>query len=82
MTEFYREFCTLLGLEASENKTRMFRAIQERVYHLYQEKKQPLVLAIDEAQYLDYNILRDLKMLLNHSYDSLNCFSLVLVGEP
>lgn len=21
-------------------------------------------------------------MLLNHSYDSLNCFSLVLVGEP
>ena len=40
------------------------------------------MLAIDEAQYLNYNILRDLKMLLNHSYDSLNCFSLVLVGEP
>ena len=45
-------------------------------------EKQPLVLAIDEAQYLNYNILRDLKMVLNHSYDSLNCFSLVLVGEP
>ncbi len=82
VTEFYREFCTLLGLEASGNKTGMFRAIQERVYYLYREKKQPLVLAIDEAQYLNYNILRDLKMLLNHSYDSLNCFSLVLVGEP
>ena len=39
-------------------------------------------IAIDEAQYLNYNILRDLKMLLKHSYDSLNCFSLVLVGEP
>ncbi len=82
VTEFYREFCTLLGLEASGNKTGMFRAIQERVYYLYREKKQPLVLAIDEAQYLNYNILRDLKMLLNHSYDSLNCFSLILVGEP
>ena len=60
----------------------MFRNIQERVYYLYKEKKQPLILAIDEAQYLSYNILRDLKMLMNYRYDSLNCFSLVLVGEP
>ena len=60
----------------------MFKAIQERVYYLYKEKKQPLILGIDEAQYLNYNILRDLKMLMNYSYDSLNCFSLILVGEP
>lgn len=59
----------------------MFHAIQERVYYLYREKKQSLLLLFDEAQYLNYNILRDLKMLLNHRYDSLNCFSLVLVGE-
>ena len=82
VTEFYRQFCDLLGLEPSGNKTQMFKAIQERVYYLYKEKKQPLILAIDEAQYLNYNILRDLKMLMNYSYDSLNCFSLVLVGEP
>lgn len=81
VTEFYREFCELLGLETAGNKTGMFRAIQARVYYLYREKKQPLVLAIDEAQYLNYNILRDLKMLLNHSYDSLNCFSLALMGS-
>jgi hypothetical protein len=29
----------------------MFKEIQERIYYLYQDKKQPLVLAIDEAQY-------------------------------
>ncbi|SDH37408.1 AAA family ATPase [Marvinbryantia formatexigens] len=52
------------------------------MYYLYKEKKQPLILAIDEAQYLNYNILRDLKMLMNYRYDSLNCFSLVLIGEP
>ena len=52
------------------------------MYYLYKEKKQPLILAVDEAQYLNYNILRDLKMLMNYRYDSLNCFSLVLVGEP
>lgn len=82
VTEFYRQLCDLLGLEACGSKVQMFRSIQERVYYLYKEKKQPLVLAVDEAQYLNYNILRDLKMLLNHSYDSLNCFSLILVGEP
>ncbi|MCD7791655.1 MAG: AAA family ATPase [Bacteroides thetaiotaomicron] len=82
VTEFYRQFCDILGVEAGGNKTAMFHAIQERVYYLYREKKQPLILAIDEAQYLNYNILRDLKMLMNYSYDSLNCFCLVLVGEP
>lgn len=53
----------------------------EAVY-LYREKKQPFVLAVDEAQYLNYSILRDLKMLMNYSYDSLNCFSLILIGKP
>lgn len=82
VTEFYRKFCEVLGLESQGNKTGIFRAIQEQVYYLYREKKQPLILAIDEAQYLNYNILRDLKMLMNHKYNSLNCFSLILVREP
>lgn len=82
VTEFYRPFFELLGLEPSGNKTQMFKAIQERVYYLYKEKKQPLILAVDEAPYLNYNILRDLKMLMKYRYDSLNCFSMVLVGEP
>lgn len=82
VTEFYRQFCDILGLEACGNKTGMFHAIQERLYYLYKEKKQPFLLAVDEAQYLNYSILRDLKMLMNYSYDSLNCFSLILVGEP
>lgn len=82
VTEFYKQFCDTLGLEGGGSKTAMFRAIQDRVYYLYREKKQPLIFAIDEAQYLSYNILRDLKMLMNYSYDSMNCFSLILVGEP
>ena len=82
VSEFYRQLCDILGLEACGSKTGMLRAIQERLYYLYKEKKQPFILAIDEAQYLNYSILRDLKMLMNYSYDSLNCFSLVLTGEP
>lgn len=80
--EFYRQLCGVLGLEARGGKASMFQAIQEQVYILYKEKRQPLFLAVDEAQYLSTGILEDIKMLMNHGYDSLNCFTLVLCGEP
>ena len=82
VSEFYREFCDRLNLEKKGGKPGMFKAIQERIYHLYKEKRRPLILAIDEAQYLNSDILRDLKMFMNFQYDSLNCFTLILCGEP
>jgi type II secretory pathway predicted ATPase ExeA len=60
----------------------MFKALQERIYHLYKEKRCPLILAIDEAQYLNSGILKDLRMLMNYQYDSLNWFIVILSGEP
>ena len=50
--------------------------------YLYKEKKQPLIVVIDEAQYLANAVLKDLKMLMNFDYDSFNCFALILSGEP
>jgi type II secretory pathway predicted ATPase ExeA len=82
VSDFYRQFCELLGLEPKGSKTTMFKSIQERIFYLYKEKRCPLILAIDEAQYLSSSILRDLKMLMNYQYDSLNCFTLILSGEP
>lgn len=79
--EFYKLFCEHLGLETNGGKTVMFHAIQDRISYLYKEKKQPLIIVIDEARYLSNAILKDLKMLMNFSYDSLNCFSLILSGE-
>lgn len=80
--EFYKLLCEELGLEPKGGKTIMFKAIQNRISYLYKEKKQPLILAVDEAQYLGNPILKDLKMLMNFSYDSVNCFTLILSGEP
>ena len=80
--EFYRQFCSVLGVEDRGGKPGMFKAIQEQVYSLYREKRQPLLLAVDEAQYLSTGILTDIKMLMNHGYDSFNCFTLVICGEP
>lgn len=81
VTEFYRQFCYVLGLPTKGGKPGMFKAIQEQIWYLYKEKHQPLLLAIDEAQYLSTGILEDIKMLMNYGYDSINCFTLILCGE-
>ena len=80
--DFYMQFCSLVGADASHKKSAMFAAIQERVFMFYKEKKRPLILAIDEAHELNAEILKDLKMIMNQKYDCVNCFSLILVGEP
>jgi type II secretory pathway predicted ATPase ExeA len=49
---------------------------------LFKEKRKPFVLICDEAHELSAAILNDLKMIMNHDFDSINCFSLVLAGEP
>jgi type II secretory pathway predicted ATPase ExeA len=80
--DFYRQFCSLVGADVSYRKSTMFDAIQERVFTLYKEKKRPLILAVDEAHELNADILKDLKMLMNQKYDHINCFTLILIGEP
>jgi type II secretory pathway predicted ATPase ExeA len=81
VVDFYRQFCAVLGIDAPYSKAAMFRAIQERLYHLFKEKRKPLLLVLDEAQKLSAAILNDLKMIMNHEYDSINCFSIALIGE-
>jgi len=80
--EFYRQFCGALGIDTPYGKPAMFKAIQDRLYHLFKEKRKPFLLIIDEAHELNNDILKDLKMILNHDYDSVNCFTIILAGEP
>ena len=82
VTEFYRQFCGVLGLDTAGARSVMFKAIQDRLYLLFKEKRRPFILAIDEAHDMDPRALRDIKMIMNHAYDSLNCFALLLIGEP
>lgn len=82
VTEFYHQFCHELGLDYGSQKAGMFRNIQERLLHLLKEKRKTFILAIDESQYLNIHILRDIKMLMNTHFDSLDCFTLILIGQP
>jgi type II secretory pathway predicted ATPase ExeA len=81
VADFYKQFCAILGVSEKGGKPAMFQAIREQVTYLYKEKRQPLLLAIDEAQYLNTGILNDIKMLMNYGYDSVNYFTLILCGE-
>ena len=67
VADFYKQLCSILGVSDKGGKTGMFKAIQEQITYLYKEKRQPLLLAIDEAQYLSTGILNDIKMLMNYS---------------
>jgi type II secretory pathway predicted ATPase ExeA len=82
VTEFYRQLCTQLGLEQSGRKTGMFKSIQDRVHYLIKDKHKTIIIAIDECQYLNTEILRDFKLIMNQEYDSMDCFALVMVGLP
>jgi len=80
--EFYRQLCAALGVDAPFGKPAMFRAIQDRLFHMFKDKRKPFMLILDEAHELSAVVLNDLKMIMNHDFDSVNCFTLALVGEP
>lgn len=82
VADFYKQLCHMLGLNDRGGKTVMFKSIQDEIYSLYKDKRRPLILAIDEAQYLSTGILNDIKMIMNCGFDSINCFTLILCGEP
>lgn len=81
-SEFYRQLCTELGLEAPFRKADMFKVVKQHMEYLAVSKKIHVIVILDEAQYLSSAILKDLKMLMNFSYDSKDCFSVVLMGQP
>lgn len=82
ITEFYRQLCDCLGLDVTSKKPAMFRSIQEYFETMSQTKKIHHIVCLDEAQYLNSDILRELKMITNFSMDSKNYFSLILLGQP
>lgn len=80
--EFYKQIAYELGIEPSFKKIDIFRQIQEAIINYVKNKKQQVIICIDEAQYLKNTIINDLKMLMNFEIDSKNYFTLILIGQP
>jgi type II secretory pathway predicted ATPase ExeA len=64
--EFYRAICFGLGIEPPHKKIDMYKIIQETITTLYKVKKTPLVIILDEAQYLKPTMLNDFPLCLNY----------------
>lgn len=80
--EFYRQLCISLGIEPSFRKFDMFKNIKDYMEGMNNDKRVHYILVWDESHYLSNDILKDLKMLMNFSMDSKDCFSLALIGQP
>lgn len=80
--EFYRTLTTELGLIPHFQKTKNFKAIQEEINRLSNEKKITPVIILDEANYLKTATLNDLKILFNFEMDSCDKAIVLLVGLP
>lgn len=53
-----------------------------KVIYYVKNKKQQIIICIDEAQYLKTSIINDLKILMNFEMDSKNYFALIFIGSP
>lgn len=80
--EFYKAIAYELGIEPAFRKIDLFRQIQESIMNYVKNKKQEIIICVDEAQYLKNGIINDLKMLMNFEMDSKNYFTLILIGQP
>lgn len=79
--DFYRMLNDALGLEETTRKSQMFLQIQEELRRLVCENKMEVIIAVDEAQFLKKEIIREFVMLLNFDYDSKDFVTLILAGQ-
>ena len=70
-----------LGLEETTKKSQMFKQIQNELKRLTSENKMEVIIAIDEAQFLRKEVLREFIMLMNFDYDSKDYCTLIFVGQ-
>ncbi len=71
---------TAFGLEESQSRATLFRALRAETSRLVGEAGKLPVLILDEAHHLGNDVLAEFKTLANHRMDSENRLCLLLVG--
>ena len=80
--DFYRQLCTVLGVQASATAASLFHAVQKDLAQMTAEHRVHNVLVLDEAHLLQDAVLGHLHVLCNFDWDSKPLLSLVLIGLP
>lgn len=79
--EFYTHLCASLGLVHSNRRAPMFRSIKEHILELNRSDRIHPIFLIDEAHFLNNDILRELRLLTNFEIDSFNALTILLCGQ-
>lgn len=68
--EFYTHLCSSFGLAHTNRRAPMFRLLKEYILELNRSDRIHPILLIDEAHFLNNDILRELRLLTNFEIDS------------
>jgi general secretion pathway protein A len=79
--DFFRQLALELGLEPSWSRALCFRAIQDEIRRLANERHLTVLLVIDEAHCLRPDVLAQLPLLTNFDWDGQDRLALLLSGQ-
>ncbi len=78
---FYSLALERLGVPCPSQLPKMKRAFQEVVADFFHTKEKTCVLAIDEAQFLEIDMIQEVRFIMNHRMDSYSPITLILAGQ-
>jgi general secretion pathway protein A len=82
ITEFYKGICWEMGIDlATNSRSRLIRAFQEGVIDAVKNKRQKVLLVVDEAGLLRADIFTEVHVLTQFDHDSQHHLGLVLAGQ-
>ena len=79
--EFYTHLTAAFGISARARRSDMFRELKKHILSLNSSQNIHPVLILDEAHFLNYDILQEIRMLTNFEIDSLNAMTVLLCGQ-
>jgi type II secretory pathway predicted ATPase ExeA len=82
ITEFYKTLCWEMGIDLQTNsRSKLIRAFQEAVIDAVKNKRQKVMVVVDEAGLLRADVFTEMHVLTQFEQDSKHYFALVLAGQ-
>lgn len=79
---FYRLLLEQLGIVGSWNRSEAKRQLHERVAAMRAVDDIKTVCVVDESHLLSFEMLEEIRFLLNMKFDSMSPMALILAGQP
>lgn len=82
ITEFYKNLCIEMGIDLQTNsRSKLIRAFQDAVIDAAKNKRQKVMVVVDEAGLLRADVFTEMHVLTQFEQDSKHHFALILAGQ-